>query len=200
MDWQRWWRPLGVGHFDPNPVFLNLLLPFMNPFEQASAAQRIANIGSPDIVRALAGAAYNRPAGAARGESDWLAGLGGFAAALRGQPVGIGATPAQPVDHDWNTWQQELATLQGDPNLAWFRSLADMAQQVGGATTRGQQRDARAAADMWLTGAPEALGSFGEYLLTPYLDKPQYGSAVTWGTYRSPFQVRGGLVANPWYT
>lgn len=187
MAWYDWWRPLRVGHFDAGPAYLNLLLPFMNPFEQAGAAQRIMGIDSPDIQEALEGTSYARPTGAPAAEQAWLGGLGGLSSALSRPPT--------------TGWGEEYASLEGDANLAWFKSLGDVASQLSRARTRAERQTAEAAAEGWLTQAPEDISGFGANLLNPYLAAPSFGSIKppSYRNYARPYQVRGGLVANPWY-
>jgi len=208
MAWYDWFRPLGVGAVglpaEQQATYLNLLLPFLNPAERYAASGVLNASASEDVQNAL-GRGYNFAPGTARAEADWLAGLGGLRGAL-------GAPPVNPIDmmegtqeqrlgaHGQYKWQSELASLEGDPNLAWFQRLGDIAATLGPTSTRAQQRDAKARMDTWMANAPENMRSVGSFLLNPYLDRPRYGAAATFGTYRAPYQVKGGLVANPWYT
>lgn len=195
--WYDWWRPLGVGHTESEAAYLNLLLPFMNPFEQAGAARRIAGIDSPDI-RGRIKENYALPSGGPASEQSWFGRLAGLENALANPRGWIRREPGMAPGFE-GQWAEELASLEGDPNLSWLHSLGQVAAQVGTARTRQQQRDARAAIEQWLTSAPETMSGIGESLLNPYLNAPRYGAAATFGTYANPYRIRGGLVANPWY-
>lgn len=213
MAWYDWWAPTGVGASSDDTeremALLNLILPFLRPTEQAQAAATIAQTQSPEIQKAV-GNRYNRPSGAASSEQQWLQGLGGLSTMLA-TPASSASPTIPPSIFDsgaygeWQkkratqNWQQELASLTGDPNAAGLQSLAQLAGQIGSASTRQQQRDAKAAFDNWMGNQSDVMQGIGSQLLSPVLQAPKFGSAVTWGTYTQPYSVRGGLVANPWY-
>lgn len=193
MAWYDWFRPLGVGASDQpaerQATYLNLLLPFMGDYERAAAATHLRGLDSPDVRGALTGGYNFAPAGATA-EGNWLGGLSNLKVFLQNPNAASVLAPG---------WAGELASLKGDPNLEWFQSLGDVAASLGPNSTRAQQRDAKRRFDTWMEEAPEDMRAVGSYLLNPYLDGPQYGAAATFGSYRSPYQVKGGLVANPWY-
>jgi hypothetical protein len=196
-SWYDWWKPLGQGPFETQATYLNLLLPFLNPHEQGLGARQLRAIDSPDIDKAIGGG-YQLPQAGAQGEATWLRGLSGLSTALD-DPTGW-VQPRQGMAPGFaQQWGEEFASLAGDPNLEWFQSLADVAGSLSPDMTRRQQRDARRAIDDWLAQAPDELQGIGSYLLHPYLDRPGYGSAAAFGSYQQPYQVKGGLVANPWY-
>lgn len=193
MAWYDWFRPLGVGAVglpaERQATYLNLLLPFLNPSERYAAGGVLNASASEDVQKALGGGYNFAPAGATA-EGNWLGGLSNLKVFLQNPNAASVLAPG---------WAGELASLKGDPNLAWFQSLGDVAASLGPNSTRAQQRDAKTAFDTWMQQAPEDMRAVGSYLLNPYLDRPQYGAAATFGSYRSPYQVKGGLVANPWY-
>lgn len=193
MAWYDWFRPLGVGAVglpaERQATYLNLLLPFLNPSERYAAGGVLNASASEDVQKALGGGYNFAPAGATA-EGNWLGGLSNLKVFLQNPNAASVLAPG---------WQKELASLQGDANLEWFQSLGDVAASLGPNSTRAQQRDAKTAFDTWMQQAPEDMRAVGSYLLNPYLDRPQYGAAATFGSYRSPYQVKGGLVANPWY-
>jgi len=184
-------------------TILNLLLPFLNPMEQQSAANTIATTQSPEIQAAV-GSGYNRPAAGATAESTWLAGLGNLSTVL-GYPAVPGAAttapgPAGDQARALQQWQGERNSLAGDPNAAFLQSLGQLANQIGGARTRAQQQAAKGAYDQWMGNTSDFMQGVGSQLLNPLLTSPRYGSAATFGTYTNPYSVKGGLVSNPWYT
>jgi len=182
-------------------TILNLLLPFLNPMEQQSAANTIATTQSPEIQAAV-GSGYNRPNAGATSTDQWLAGLGGLST-MMGYPVAESYDSGgvlRPAESTEGQWQAERASLAGDPNAAFLQSLGQLANQIGGAKTRAQQQAAKGAYDQWMGNTSDFMQGVGSQLLNPLLTSPRYGSAATFGTYTNPYSVKGGLVSNPWYT
>jgi hypothetical protein len=184
-------------------TILNLLLPFMNPAEQFTAANTIGATQSPEIQQAV-GSSYNRPTAGATSEARWLQGLGGLSQFLDMPDMppwaaGQGGEAGKQVQ-GLQGMQSDLAALSGDPNAAALRSLSRVASQAGSASTRLQQREAKSAYENWMGNQSDFMQGIGSQLLNPLLDAPRYGSAATWGTYTNPYSIKGGLVANPWYT
>lgn len=209
MAWYDWFTPLSVGAVgqpaENQATYLNLLLPFLNPYERADAARVLRASASGDVQQAI-GDRYQFDPGTARSEQEWLAGLGGLSTAMNtprfalSQPrTSVKSGTADPAQAALSAWQRELESLEGDPNLEWFRSLGEIAASMSPNMTRQQQRDAKYRWENWMNDAPEEMQGVGSFLMNPYLDRPQYGAAATFGTYRAPYQVKGGLVANPWY-
>ncbi len=213
MAMQSWWTPFsygGVGSDEQSQVeLLNLLLPFLNPTEQAQAARYIYNQRAGDAdLREMVPAEYGTAtSSAAQSTDDWLRGLGQMSQMMKypdveetmpwalDDPGPQGDTVRQMAG-----WQNSLASLEGGVDTEWFRGLGDVAKQLRPNSTRAEQRDARTAFDAYLGSAPsDMMRQMGSYLLDPYLSRPNYGQAALFGNYQQPYQIKGGLVANPWY-
>jgi len=209
----NWWTPFsygGVGSDEQSQLeLLNLLLPFLHPAEQGQAARYIYNQRAADEdLRGMVPVAYgNVGSGAAQSTDAWLASLGQMSQMRRYPDIEEmwpwaldDRRPGGDTVRQLAGWQNSLASLAGGVDTEWFKGLADVARQLRPNSTRAEQRDARTAFDAYLGSAPsDMMRQMGSYLLDPYLSRPNYGQAALFGNYQQPFQIKGGLVANPWY-
>jgi hypothetical protein len=209
----NWWTPFsygGVGSDEQSQLeLLNLLLPFLHPAEQGQAALYIYNQRAADEdLRGMVPEAYgNVGSGAAQSTDAWLANLGQLSQMMKYPDVEEtmpwaldDRRPGGDTVRQLAGWQNSLASLEGGVDTEWFKGLGDVARQLQPNSTRAEQRDARTAFDAYLESAPsDMMRQMGSYLLDPYLSRPNYGQAALFGNYQQPFQIKGGLVANPWY-
>lgn len=177
-----WWVPWSYGGYNLEEPslnayeLLNWFLPAMAPYEQSLAAQSLYELGAQEVLpQALPG--YARPIGTPGTTADWLSRVSG----VRNAP-----TP------DW---------FAGSPEANWLQSLHSAASGLRPDMTRSQQRLWRQGYEDVMARAPnQEMAALGSFLYNPTLQAPRFGQAAPLGTYLQDYQVRGGLVANPWYT
>jgi hypothetical protein len=179
MATPSWWNPYSIGQYNEvgSPIeLMNLLLPLMAPYQQGQMGQYLYSqrAGDTDWSNLFAGYNQNQPVGTAQ---DWLKNAGA------GVPGGI------------------PSYLQNSPDVNWLQGLMSAGAGLTPTMTHGQQRQFKNSYEDIMAQAPNnQMASLGAALYNPTLQNAQFGSAAGIGTYLNKPLIKGGLVANPYYT